>query len=194
MFRATLSLVFAVSSAMAIALYLGAGRYDHTSLRAIALAVPVLRGHARSALHGLGWPIVLLSGVIAASLYWALQLALDGRYRALWLPWPWACAWVLAWRAVIRGHDTTATHASMASASVMSMALASLGLAAALWVLVQEGTANTEAVWLLAMHGLWLLGCWCGHPRGLHGTRQGEGADANAESNAGVSSWSRPSD
>jgi uncharacterized protein len=41
-FRATVSVVFAVSSVLAIALYAASGRYDATSLRGIAVAVPAL--------------------------------------------------------------------------------------------------------------------------------------------------------
>ena len=148
-----------------------------------ALAWQALFGRHRHG--GLGWR-ALQAGVIAASLYWTLQLALDGRYRALWQPLPWACAWVLAWVAVMRGHGARAPDDPIANASVMSAMLAGLGLIAALWVLVHEGAANTEAVWLMAMHGLWLLGCRSGY--------HGAGADANADSSAGVRSFSRPSD
>lgn len=148
-----------------------------------ALALQALLRRDRHGLPGAGtWR----AGLIAASLYWTVQLALDGRYRALWLPLPWACAWVLAWVTVMRGPGAATSVDSAADGGVLSAALAGLGLTAAAWVLVQEGAANTEAAWWLAMQGLWLLGClsW----------RQGRGAEPNADSRAAVTSCSRPSD
>jgi uncharacterized membrane protein YfcA len=77
-FRATLSLVFAVSGIIATVLFAGAGRFDHHNLTAIAICLPALAagyavGHAgRRRIDPdafRGWVLVLLGITAAASLF-----------------------------------------------------------------------------------------------------------------------------